>query len=123
MSDADLGNTKTISFSAYIRKPFEVQAIEVTRENINDIADQLELGEIYYGDNGVPYIEVDAERVPNMNSVYPGYWVTKVGKNNLRIYTRKTFFQQFVQSDEDIDEWMDYLNGKHTSRMPLPPDD
>jgi len=110
-----------IEFAPYIRKPFEVMAFEVTKQNIKDVAEQLNLGEVYYNDDGVPYIELDEDRVHvGVDNVYPGYWLTKVGKNNIRAYSRKIFIQQFVESDDDISSWVKYLNGKHRGKMPLP---
>lgn len=107
-----------VKFDSYIRKPFEVEAVEVTRNNIKELAEMI--GTIQYEADGTPYIEVDAEKVPNLRQVWPGYWVTKVGAKNIRCYTRKIFFSQFVENSDEIDAWVKFLNGKPPKTMRPP---
>lgn len=109
-----------MEFATFIRKPFEVEAIEVTADNIKDLAKQFRIGKVKYSDDGVPYIVVDQERVPNVEKVWPGYYVTKVGKTNVRCYTHKIFFSQFVETTEEIDAWVRFINGKPAKSVPLP---
>lgn len=109
-----------VDFDRYIRKPFEVEAVEVTKDNIKELAKLI--GTVQYEADGTPYIEVDKDKVPNLNQVWPGYWVTKVGSKNVRCYTRKIFFSQFVENTDDIDGWVKFLNGKPPRSMPPPSD-
>jgi hypothetical protein len=107
-----------MTFSSYIRKPFEVEAVEVTTQNIEELAPLI--GTLKENEDGSPYIEVDDTKVPNVTKVWPGYWVTKVGRNNVRCYTHKIFFTQFVENTEDIDAWVRFINGKPAKRVPVP---
>src|SRR4051812_13843273 len=107
-----------MDFENYIRKPFGVKAIEVTKENIHEIAAMV--GKIHYNDEGVPYIEVDKNRVPNIAQVWPGYWLTKTGNGKVRCYTRKVFNNQFVASTDEIEDWIRFINGKPARTMPAP---
>lgn len=109
-----------MDFKTYIRKPFEVEAIEVTKDNIKDLARQFKIGKVKYSDDGVPFILVDQSRVPNVEKVWPGYYVTKVGRTNVRCYTHKIFFSQFVQTNTEIDAWVRFINGRPAKNVPLP---
>jgi hypothetical protein len=96
-----------MEYSKFVRKPFSVEAIEVTTENINDIAKHV--GTLRTKDNGTPYIQVDRRLVPNIFRVYPGFWMTKMG-DNIRCYSKRAFLEQFVESNPDIEKWVDTLN-------------
>ena len=105
-----------MEFTTYVRKPFVVEAIEVTDENIEQLAELI--GELRHKENGAPYISVNRRLVPNIFRVYPGFWVTKLG-DNIRCYSSRIFTQQFVQSDTDIEAWVAYLNAdKADSEVP-----
>lgn len=105
-----------MEFDSYIRKPFEVEAVEVTTKNIAEVAKLI--GKLKYNE-GFPYIQVDPSKVPNVDTVTVGYWVTKVG-NNFRAYTHKIFFGQFVENTEEIDAWVRFINGRPARSVPLP---
>lgn len=96
-----------IQFTNFVRKPFIVQAIEITSENIYDISEFV--GTIRKKGNGTPYIQVDRRLVPNMLYVYPGFWMTRIG-DNIRCYSKRAFMEQFVKSSEDIEKWVKFLN-------------
>lgn len=97
-----------MDYLPFVRKPFEVQAVQVTTENIAEIATMI--GRIRRNERG-PYIQVNLKIVPNIPVVYPGYWVTKMG-GNIRCYSERVFKQQFVETDPDIQSWVDFLNAK-----------
>jgi len=82
-----------LEFSPYLRKPFDVDAVEVTEENFDEIA-ALIGSEVKDLEGGGRVIVVDRTKVPTVNRVYVGWVLTKVG-DNLRCYNRKTFNQQF----------------------------
>ncbi len=73
-----------MEFNKFVRKPFVIEAIEVTEENI-------------------------AELSKSIDKVYPGFWVTKM-EHNVRCYSERTFKEQFVKSTEDIEKWVSSLN-------------
>lgn len=92
-----------MNFTTFSRKPFTVEAVEITEENLDDIAKLI--GEVKEKD-GVKYIAVEKRIVPNIHRAYVGWWVTRMG-DNLRCYSPKIFTDQFeVASAEDAYEFM-----------------
>ncbi len=98
-----------MEFTTFVRKPFVVQAIEITKENIEEVAAYV--GDLKFKDDGTPYILVDRRLVPNVFKVYPGFFMTKMG-DNVRCYSRKIFNEQFMEKDETIQPWLDFLDGE-----------
>jgi len=96
-----------MEFKPFVRKPFVVEAVEVTKENIAEIAKYV--GELREKDDGTPFIYVDRRLVPNIFRVYPGFFMTRMG-DHIRCYSQKVFFEQFTESDDKIQEWVDFLN-------------
>lgn len=96
-----------MDFSPFVRKPFVVEAIEVTEDNINEIAEFV--GTLRKKDNGTPFIQVDRRLVPNIFRVFPGFWMTRMG-DNIRCYSKRAFFEQFVENTPDIDKWVQFMN-------------
>lgn len=89
-----------MEFTTFVRKPFEVEAVEITTENIEDLAELV--GTLKHKENGTPYIQVDKRLVPNIYRVYPGFWLTRMG-DNVRCYSRRIFHDQFVEKTSNID--------------------
>jgi hypothetical protein len=98
-----------MEYSKFVRKPFVVEAIEVTEDNIAELAGMI--GTLREKENGTPYIAVDRRLMPNLLRVYPGFWVTRMG-DNVRCYSRRIFRQQFVQLDDDLESWITFLNSQ-----------
>jgi hypothetical protein len=98
-----------MEFNQFVRKPFVVEAIEVTEENIEEIAKYV--GELRERDDGTPFIYVDRRLVPNIFRVYPGFWMTRMG-DNIRCYSRKVFLEQFTEMTPNINSWVEFLNGE-----------
>lgn len=96
-----------MEFSTFVRKPFVVQAVEVTTENIEEVAKYV--GDLREEDDGTLYILVDRRLVPNVFKVYPGFYMTKMGKN-VRCYSRKIFREQFVENDDAMTPWLEFMN-------------
>lgn len=101
-----------MDLSTYVRKPFTVEAVKITEENIEEIA-QL-VGTLKQKEDGTPYIEVDRKKVPSMLQVFVGSYMTKMG-NNIRCYSPKVFEEQFTELTPEIKTWVDYVNSKHDS--------
>lgn len=97
-----------MEFKSYVRKPFLVEAVEVTEENIAEIANYV--GDLETKEDGTPYIKVDRRLVPNIYRVYPGFFMTQMG-DRVRCYSRKVFFEQFTLNTDEIQVWVDFLNG------------
>lgn len=96
-----------MEFTTFVRKPFVVQAVEVTTENIEEVAKYI--GDVREREDGTKYILVDRRLVPNVERVYPGYFMTKMGEN-VRCYSRKIFREQFIEKDETIQPWLDFMD-------------
>jgi hypothetical protein len=81
-----------MQFNQYIRSPFVVEAIEITEENLADVAKLV--GDIRTK-NGVTYIALDRRIVPSVNRAYVGWYMTRLG-DNYRCYSPKVFTDQFI---------------------------
>lgn len=92
--------SESLAFDSYIRRPFEVEAIRITPENIEEVA--VHVGTLQRTMNGTPYIVVDRNLVPNIARVYPGYYMTRMG-NNTRCYSARIFEEQFVLRNVEVD--------------------
>jgi hypothetical protein len=97
-----------MNFATFVRKPFVVQAVEVTAENISEVAKYV--GDLREKEDGTPYILVDRRLVPNVERVYPGFFMTKMGEN-VRCYSRKIFTEQFMEQSEEIKPWIEFMTG------------
>ncbi len=96
-----------MEFTTFVRKPFTVEAVEVTEENIADIAELV--GTLRQKEDGSSYIHVDRRLIPNIYRVYPGFWMTKMG-DNVRCYSNPVFKKQFIENTPDIETWVKFLN-------------
>jgi len=96
-----------MEFTTYVRKPFVVEAVEITKENIAEVAKFV--GDLREKEDGTPYILVDRRLVPNVFRVYPEFFMTKMGEN-VRCYSRKIFHDQFTEQTEDIEPWVKFIN-------------
>lgn len=94
----------------YIRKPFPVEAIQVTNDNMNDVAVWCK-GNLEWtpaqsapaGDNGrrrfirVPVFSAKSEQ---QTMAFDGYWVLKAG-NSFKVYGNATFRKDFQIATKD----------------------
>ncbi len=94
-------------FTTFVRKPFAVNVVEVTEENIAEIAELV--GTLRKKEDGTSYIHVDRRLVPNVYRVFPGFYMTKMG-DNVRCYSKQVFNKQFIASSPDIDTWVKFMN-------------
>lgn len=97
-----------MEFIEHVRKPFTVDALQITEENLDELAPLI--GEIREKPDGERYIEVDPDLIPNLVNVYVGFYLTRIGKN-MRCYSQRIFTQQFTPNTDDIRKWIEYLNG------------
>lgn len=102
-----------MDFISYARKPFSVEAVEVTVENISEIAKYV--GDLKTKEDGTPYIQVDRRLVPSVFRVYPGFFMTQMG-DNIRCYSPRVFNEQFVKNEGPIKEWVEFINGKEKAK-------
>lgn len=97
----------TLEYKEFIRKPFLVEAVEITEENIQSVAKFV--GTIEQSGDGSVFIKVDPELVPNVTRVFPGYFMTRMG-DHIRCYTPKVFFDQFTEISATVKEWVESIN-------------
>jgi hypothetical protein len=96
-----------MDFITFVRRPFVVEAVLITEDNIEEIAPFV--GEIRTKEGGTKkYIQVDRRLVPNLFRVFPGYWMTRMD-DNIRCYAPKVFAQQFAELTPEIKEWVDWM--------------
>ena len=91
-----------ITFFSFVRKPFLVEAVQITEANIDALAALL--GEIKEKD-GEKCIVIDRRVVPNIKKAYVGWWVTRLDEN-LRCYSPKVFEKEFTDFGP---EWEPYF--------------
>lgn len=103
-----------MDFVPFVRKAFVVDAVEVTLENIEEIAKLV--GEIRY-ENEKPYIHVNPNVVVGVRRAFPGYWMTRMG-DNLRLYNKRVFFKMFCPNTPEIESWVDYINRSGADAAP-----
>lgn len=81
----------------YVRKPFEVEAVEVTEDNIEEVTKWCQ-GTLR--EEGRRHIKVRVARALNerQTKAYPGDWVLYAG-TGFKVYTPKAFEKTFVRKD------------------------
>lgn len=92
-----------MDFAPYIRKPFQVEAVEITELNMGEVSSLI--GKVDTDDEGKACITITRKGVPGASRVYPGFWVTKMG-NNVRCYSSKAFKNQFVDGNSEVLTWL-----------------
>lgn len=95
-----------LDFSSHIRRPFEVDAVQITEENIHEAAALI--GVLESTPQGHTYIVADRNLVPNVVRVYPGYYMTRMG-TNVRCYSKRIFEDQFIKLNERVEEGWNIL--------------
>lgn len=84
----------------YLRKPFVVQAVQVTEANMEDVAMWCQ-GEIITAE-GEQYIKVKVERILNerQSRAFLTDWVLFAG-GGYKVYTDKAFAKSFDEDEVD----------------------
>ena len=91
-----------MEFKAYSRKPFNVEAVQITDETFDDVFDMIGK-EIKTSADGDKVIVIDRRIVPTVTRAFKGFWVTRMG-DNIRCYPDKVFTEQFEVTSEDSSE-------------------
>lgn len=95
-----------MTFDKFIRRPFAVEATQITSENIDELATIL--GELKEKD-GEKWISIDRRIVPNIRKAYIGWWITKLD-DNYRAYSPKIFEKEFMEHTPDWDSFLNEAN-------------
>lgn len=83
-----------LNFNTFTRTPFDVEAVEITDDNFDEIAELIGTGtEIV---SGSKTILIDKQKVPTVTKAFVGYFVTKTSDDNLRVFSPRVFKKQFV---------------------------
>lgn len=82
----------------YVRKPFNIDAVQITSTNMEDVALWVD-GSVLEDDAGKPYIKVDVKRPFNerQTRAYVGDWVLAAG-TGYKVYNDKAFKKSFEQT-------------------------
>lgn len=94
-----------MEYKTFVRKPFQVDVVQITEDNIDDCAELI--GEVREED-GVAYILVDRRLVPNVPRAHIGFYMTRMGRKT-RVFSPKLFKEQFMPINESLEEWLDYI--------------
>ncbi len=110
-----------IKTDKYARKPFLIDAVKVTSENIEEVAEWA-MGEVRLTDKGDPYIHVRVHRplTARQTKAFVGDWVLYANKG-FKVYTEKAFHNTFdpVFQGEDSDNVAPKLSAVPTPPKPI----
>jgi hypothetical protein len=111
-----------MKFNEYIRKPFTIEALEITRDNIKSVTKLL--GGTLCRNDGVTFISLDHPSVPGIDRAYLGWFLTKLD-GTYRVYAPKPFRSQFIEKtrfgnagQEELDKMFEQVEPE---KDPTPP--
>ena len=104
-----------MEFDKFIRKPFVVNAVLITEQNIAEVAEYI--GTLRTAKDGSRYIQVNRRLIPYLLEVFPGYWMTRMG-DKIRCYSDEVFEDQFTEITPDIQQWVDFLDAEEREPDP-----
>jgi hypothetical protein len=96
-----------IEFTPYIRKPYRVDALKVTGNNIHVVAELIE-GTVETAQDGKTFIRTHRKVVKNVDNIWPGFFLTKVRKKTLA-YPSRLFYRNYVEPTEDVEDFVVFL--------------
>lgn len=81
-----------MNYSTFVRRPFTVSAVEITEDNIAEIANHI--GKLMINGEGDTFISLDRRVIPNVGKAYIGWFLTLMS-GNYRCYAPRVFHEQF----------------------------
>lgn len=95
-TEAAADMSQTLKIEKYTRKPFTVDAVQVTADNFSAAAEWCG-GEVQELSDGVSYIKVDVSRpiTTRQTRAFLGDWILLAGRG-FKVYTEKAFRTNFV---------------------------
>lgn len=86
----------------YVRKPFYIDAVQVTAANIAEVAKWAD-GEVRTDNNKAQYVKVRVHRPLNdrQTKAFVGDWVLYAG-TGFKVYTPKAFANSFEQASTEV---------------------
>lgn len=103
----------TIKTEKFVRKPFYIDAVQVTSENVKDVAEWCQ-GEVRKVENAKSvtekYVKVHVHRPLNerQTKAFAGDWVLYAG-SGFKVYTPKAFITSFKEVEQVEDSPGDML--------------
>lgn len=93
----------TIKTAQYTRKPFTIEAVQVTSESLSDLAVWCN-GSVMLDDKGHNYIKVKvtSPQTPKQTMAYPGDWLL-ASRNGYKVYTDRAFKKNFIPAKEMVE--------------------
>jgi len=84
-----------LEVQTFVRKPFSVEAVQVTDENMDAVAKWCQ-GDVRTADKGDPFIKVRVHNplTDRQTKAFVGDWVLYAGKG-YKVYTDKAFERSF----------------------------
>lgn len=104
-----MDSSTIVEFQTFVRKPFLIQAVEITPENIAELAPLI--GVLKQNPRRGPFIVIDNNKVPNIPKAYPGYWITRMD-DRIRCYSKKVFSQEFVECTDALVDQVEAINAR-----------
>lgn len=99
--------TVELETKEFFRKPFVVEAVQITTDNIVELAPLI--GQLREKENGTPYILVNRDLIKNVVKVFPGYWYAIMGENT-RCYSERVFAEQFIEVNPSLEIMITQIN-------------
>ena len=104
-----------MEFIQYVRKPFVVEAVQITEDNIEEVAELIGKMRVNEGTEQ-PFISLDRRIIPNVGRAYVGWWLTRLG-DNYRCYAPKVFNDQVMQDEIAATEIPQPANGAEVKNV------
>lgn len=114
----------TLKIEAYIRKPFEIQAVRVTKDNLEEVASWCK-GEVLTNEDSATkerLIKVEVRNPLNekQTRAFVGDWVLHSGSGGYKVYTDQAFRRSFDRvrtlQPTEVAEASKKLAAAHNSR-------
>ena len=102
-----------MEFTQFIRKPFAVEVMEITADNIEEVAELINGEVVTKGEK--TFIQLNRRVIPNVNRAFVGWFLTRLD-GKFRCYSAKVFNEQFASQESEIG----YYFGKMLENEEIP---
>lgn len=94
----------SITPGKFVRKPFAVEALQVTEENLEEVATWCG-GKVRQDEDGQKYVKVQVKNALNarQTEARPGCWVLKSGEVSFKVYGEYAFTKSFQPETEPLE--------------------
>lgn len=113
-----------IETTTFVRRPFTVQAFEVTEDNLDKVAELIN-GKTGRKEDGTPFVNVPRGTIWNVPRIYVGFMIT-ILDDKIHAYSPNSFPKQFAEYTSANSEWVEYMQYEEASssaeELPQPED-